>query len=455
MSRSHTIPNWLAAGLLALSGWAQAGLLTSKHTGSWYQPDQDGQGFAIEIVPGETEKEKVAVAYWYTFDENGRPIWYFGSGPVENDQAMITLYEVSGGQFAQPGNNVTKTEWGTLELNFSDCDNGQATYDSKKEQFGTGIIDLKRITNVYATVCTGSLVDDIPDQSPPVEIVQELNPMQGTGSGAANLELYLDHSLLDVIAYDIPAGDYQFMVDGQPYGTLTVQDQNDGTTRGELNFASPATAGKETLTFDPRGKTLEIVDGNQQVWLSSLLPEDDNTPDTVVGDPPPFGNARYETRLSRVSQQAMYMQASGEAQLYQASDFVEFEVEAEHLPAGTYVLRVDGMVRGNIEAYQQTGQGKIRFRYPQQSGKELLDFNPLNKLVEVLDSQGEIILSSTMNDQAEGELEDSASGDDHTGGPGDDDTDDNHGDDDRGDDDRGDDDNGDDCPNPTGNGCGP
>ncbi len=447
MSRSFPFQPWLAAGLLAFSGWAQAGLMTSKHTGSWYQPDQDGQGFAIEIVPGETEKEKVAVAYWYTFDENGRPIWYFGSGPVEGEQAIITLYEVSGGQFAQPGNNVTKTEWGTLELNFTDCDNGQASYDSKKEQFGTGIIDLKRITNVYASICTGSLVDDIPDQSPPVEIVQALNPMQGTGSGAANLELYLDHSLLDVIVYDLPVGDYQLMVDGQAQGSLQVQTQSDGSTRGELNFTSPASAGRLTLTFDPRGKTLEIIDGSQQVWLSSQLPEDDNTPDTVVGDPPPFGNARYETGLSRVSQQPMYMQARGEAKLDQAPDYVEFEVEAEHLPAGTYVLRVDGVTRGSLDVYQQTEQGKLRFRYPQQTGKELLDFNPLNKLVEVLDTNGEIILSSTMSDQSNGSLDDSARDDDGNGsGSGDDhgEDDDNHGDDGNGDDD---------CQNPSG--CGP
>ncbi len=456
MSRFPLFQPWLAAGLLTLSGWVQADLLTSKHTGSWYQPDQDGQGFAIEIVPGETDKDKMAVAYWYTFDENGRPTWYFGSGPVENDQAMITLYEVSGGQFAQPGSNVTKTEWGTLELKFSDCNNGQASYNSKKEQFGTGIIDLKRITNVYATVCTGSLVDDIPDQSPPVEIVQSLNPVQGMGAGAANLELYLDHSLLDVSAYDLPVGNYQFMVDGQAQGTLQVQTQNDGSTRGELNFASPATAGKLTLTFDPRGKILEIVDGNQQIWLSSQLPDQDNTPDTVVGDPPPFGNARYETELNRVSQQSQYADAHGDARLDQASNFVEFEVEAEHMPAGIYMVRVDGTARGSLEVFQQTEQGKLRFRYPEQSGKDLLDFNPLNKLVEIMDANGEVILSATMNNQSEGNLEDGANdgnGDngDNSGGNGDGGNGDGNGDNGDGGGDNGDG-GGDDCQNP--NGCG-
>ncbi len=425
------------AGLLAC--WlvlypATAGVLTSKHTGSWFQPDQDGQGFAIEVVPDETGKQKVAVVYWYTFDDQGRPTWYFGTGPVEGEQAMVTLYEVTGGQFAQPSTNVTKTEWGTLDLRFDDCDNGQAQYDSKKEQFGTGIIELKRITNVFATVCTGSLVDDIPDQSPPVEIVQELAPMQGIGSGAVNLELYLDHSLLDVIAYDLPEGTYQFLVEGQVVGELVVQTASDGSTRGEMNYSSPQAPGRMLLTFDPRGKLLEVVDSQQQVWLSSELPEEDNTPEQLAGNPPPFGNAEYETDLQRVSQQPMYNQARGEAKLDQAPDFVQFEVEAEHLPAGVYVVRVDNQVRGSLEVYQQTGQGKLRFRYPQQSGKELLDFNPLNRLVEVLDADGKIVLSAIMNDQPEGELDDS-----------------NH----EEDDDDGDHEDDDDCPNPTGMGCGP
>ncbi len=400
----------LLGGLL-LAATSQATLLTSKHTGSWYQPDQDGQGFAIEIVPGEND-QKLAVVYWYTFDEEGRPTWFFGNGPVEDDRATITLYEVLGGQFAQPSDNVQKVEWGTLEINFTDCDNGQATYDSKKEQFGTGIIDLKRITSVYATVCTASLVDDIPDQSPPVEIVQELNPVQGVGSGATNLEIYLDHSLLDVVVYDIPAGSYQFMVDGKAEGMLEVTQQSDGSTRGKLHYTSPMAAGKELLTFDPRGKVLEVVDASDQVWLSSQLPEDDNTPDNITGTPPPFGNARYKTELNRVSQLAMYQEAKGELELYQASNYVEFEIEAERLPGGSYVLRVDQVERGTLMIHAQTGQGYLRFRYPQQSGKELLDFNPLGKLVEILDNSGEIVLSSVMKEQPEGTLEDDQNEDD-------------------------------------------
>lgn len=40
------------------------------HTGSWYDPDRDGEGVNIEVIDG------ITVAYLYTFDHEDRPSWY-------------------------------------------------------------------------------------------------------------------------------------------------------------------------------------------------------------------------------------------------------------------------------------------------------------------------------------------------------------------------------------------
>jgi hypothetical protein len=40
------------------------------HTGSWFNPDRNGEGINIEFNDG------LVVAYFYTFDQDGQQVWY-------------------------------------------------------------------------------------------------------------------------------------------------------------------------------------------------------------------------------------------------------------------------------------------------------------------------------------------------------------------------------------------
>ena len=69
---------------------------------------------------------------------------------------------------------------------------------------------------------------------------------------------------------DVPLGAYELRVGGVARGTITVV--NAGTEiQGEIEFdTDPDEPGELPLTFDPRGKTLEVVQG-ATVFFSSTL----------------------------------------------------------------------------------------------------------------------------------------------------------------------------------------
>ena len=47
---------------------------------------------------------------------------------------------------------VERTPWGSLELDL-DCNGGTATYSSTEEGFGTGVLNVVRLTNVVGLGC--------------------------------------------------------------------------------------------------------------------------------------------------------------------------------------------------------------------------------------------------------------------------------------------------------------
>lgn len=91
--------------------------------------------------------------------------------------------------------------------------------------------------------------------------------------------------------------------------------------------------------------------------------------------------------------------ASGEAEFELRPGRAEFSVEVEDLPDASYDLRVGDEVRGTIEV--AGGEGEIEFRSPQIPGTVLLDFDPRDRIIDVLDGNGDVVLTALA--PAEGE----------------------------------------------------
>ncbi len=133
------------------------------HGGSWFNPDQNGQGFSLEVVPASEESEPdLLVAYWFTFApaddaaaarlakqgvEDQR--WYQAQGPIEGSEAVLDVLRVTGGVFDDP-QTVSPNTIGTATFSFASCTEAAISYsldlDGDGSEETTGDIDLVRLT---------------------------------------------------------------------------------------------------------------------------------------------------------------------------------------------------------------------------------------------------------------------------------------------------------------------
>ncbi len=122
-------------------------------TGSWYNPAQSGQGFNVEVLPGNT-----FVAFWYVFDDTGKNLWLTGAGGYGGNSVTLNMTATSGGAFppAFDPTKIARNPWGTLTLTFSDCNNAVASWtsnDATQLRFPNGTMPIKRLTSVDTLAC--------------------------------------------------------------------------------------------------------------------------------------------------------------------------------------------------------------------------------------------------------------------------------------------------------------
>lgn len=142
----------LLSGILLLPVVVFGGIpIQSGHSGSWYDPSRDGEGFLLEVV-GE-----VVVAYWFTYDAEGGQQWVVGAGQItgsNQDTALVPVTVTSGAVFGDSfePEDVLRSEWGSLRFEFSTCDTGRVDYESTVG-FGSGRILLTRLTQLRNSAC--------------------------------------------------------------------------------------------------------------------------------------------------------------------------------------------------------------------------------------------------------------------------------------------------------------
>jgi len=123
-------------------------------TGSWYNAGQVGQGFSIQVLPGQPLRLMVS---WFVFGPNGGQAWIVGEGPVSGTRAVLPAYQMSGAGARFPPafdpQNVNADTWGTLTFTFSDCNHGHVTWTSTAPGYGNGSMELQRLTLPAGVSC--------------------------------------------------------------------------------------------------------------------------------------------------------------------------------------------------------------------------------------------------------------------------------------------------------------
>lgn len=204
------------------------------------------RGRAVVSVVSSRSKARLIVNFTrldpgaYTFCSNGIPIQDF---VYERGKHRITLSSI-------PGANERL-------LNFDPTNSG---YELMRDgvivmsgtvggtPLGNGVLPLGEIERSFSN--TG---------------------LDGDAVGRARLRTRADRTDFNVEVEDLPAGQYRLIVDGLDTGGITVVTTETGT-QGEAEFQSPTDdADKNLLTFDPRGRTIQITGTGGTVYLSLIF----------------------------------------------------------------------------------------------------------------------------------------------------------------------------------------
>ena len=121
-------------------------------TGNWFDPEQSGHGFSIEILPGDQ-----MLAEWFVFAPDGGPVWIIAQGPIAGDAATLQAYRAvgAGGRFPPDFDpaRLGHEAWGTLTFRFADCNHGQARWQPVAAGYASGDMPIVRLTMPAGLAC--------------------------------------------------------------------------------------------------------------------------------------------------------------------------------------------------------------------------------------------------------------------------------------------------------------
>ena len=398
---------------LAVDVFSAELLVTRSFTGVWDQVDQESQGINLQIVE-QADDSRVAVAYWYTYGSDRKSAWYLGIGHISDDQINFDLYNSEDVGFMEdgmPGDDSVRPI-GTMTMSFESCDSGTVSYSTGYAEVGSGSFNIGRLTETMNMHCSGGISDDMDARAMFGEQrIPLMSAREGTNaSGHARYESAPGRSQFEIETEGLPDGNYHLFVGLDDRGEFTVSGGF-----GELEFSSPMETGKRLLTFDPRGMQIGIHDGSGEV-LSSFDNMFDHEQHVEDGDHDfscdsgmgsgmghgmgggyNMGDCIDDGELAEIHVSLLntgqVSGANGDAEWEMTSHYIEFSVEIEGVPAGSYALRVGGQEVGIITAKNMSGEvaGRILFRDPETFHALHLDFDPRGQTIEVI-QQDNVIL---------------------------------------------------------------
>lgn len=136
------------------AGHPQEGIVAC-HSGTWFQPLEDGHGLQVQVL-GEGDQRQLLVV-WYAYLD-GAQRWMIGTGPVHGDSAVVALVSADGAQFppAFDPDQVQRRPWGELLFTVLGPDNARIEWDSEQAGYPPRSLDLVRLTSMLGRGCPGS-----------------------------------------------------------------------------------------------------------------------------------------------------------------------------------------------------------------------------------------------------------------------------------------------------------
>ena len=128
------------------------GSIVPAMTGAWYDPAQKGHGILVEVLPGAQ-----VIAWWFAFNPAGtEQAWFGGQGTYNGNTATISAVDQpTDGRFIPnfDASKIVHNPWGSLTLTFTDCDHGKVDFASTTAGYGSGSMNLTRLTQPSGLSC--------------------------------------------------------------------------------------------------------------------------------------------------------------------------------------------------------------------------------------------------------------------------------------------------------------
>ncbi len=122
-------------------------------SGAWIA-GASGQGIFVNIARVNDQPNFVVTWYGYL---NGEQMWLVGAQPfnygIETLTIPMTITSGTGWDTNFIESDVIRTDWGTVTIDFTDCNIGTMQYSSNDSNYGTGSVELTRITFTDGLSC--------------------------------------------------------------------------------------------------------------------------------------------------------------------------------------------------------------------------------------------------------------------------------------------------------------
>ncbi len=121
-------------------------------SGSWYNPDNSGQGLSIQVLD-----DTRLIAYWYRFDSAGNPVWLFGDGqvmpPDEGNSGVLVEFDAFLSDRPTADSEPALTPWGTWQMRFTACGEAEFSWQPDLDGFEAGAENIQQLAGIGAADC--------------------------------------------------------------------------------------------------------------------------------------------------------------------------------------------------------------------------------------------------------------------------------------------------------------
>ena len=130
------------------------GLVTSNGMNGLYYVPGIANGHYVSVQRIHDNKD--VLVFWDTFDRNGNQAWIFGVGTLTSDRHIhASMARTLGGVLQQggPPTGAKASDWGTVDIDLTNCSAAQFSYQSDLPEFGSGQFPLTRLAFESAVNC--------------------------------------------------------------------------------------------------------------------------------------------------------------------------------------------------------------------------------------------------------------------------------------------------------------